>query len=164
MNMSDRIVILNEGRILQSGAPEALYNAPASRFVADFLGRANFLSGELSPLADGLARLTRGGAAVTVRAGAGSLLALRPERISVRAGGAADRPAGDGPATNRLAGRVASAVFNGAQVLYRVETDFGEILAIEPSFRAEGHLARGDAAELSWPVEAGVLLPEEPAP
>lgn len=158
MNMSDRIVILNEGRILQSGPPEALYNAPDSRFVADFLGRANFLEGEIGVIDDGAVSISRGGETVSVPAPEravptqGAILAVRPERITVRA------PGTDTEGRNTLSGRVLSATFNGAQLIYRVDTVFGEIMAIEPSFRAEKHLEREAAAIVSWPRHAGVLL------
>ncbi len=158
MNMSDRIVILNEGRILQTGGPEALYNAPNTRFVADFLGRTNFLEGDLSPAGNGLVTLRRGDEAFDVPEpdggiGGGDLAyAIRPERISV---GASDL-AGDDYCT--LRGRIASVVFNGAQILYRVETAFGEVLAVEPSYGAGKHLLVGEHTTVRWARDAGALL------
>jgi putative spermidine/putrescine transport system ATP-binding protein len=65
LSLSDRVAILNHGRLVQEGAPVALYDAPRTRFVADFLGKSNFL-----------------------RAG-GQLLSLRPEKIALLADGAA---------------------------------------------------------------------------
>src|SRR5258708_22130121 len=90
MTMSDRIVILREGRIVQIGSPDELYHRPATRFVAEFLGRATFLSGVVE-LVDGDTFVLRVGD-MSVRAliargdlkpGARAVLALRPERITV---------------------------------------------------------------------------------
>ena len=68
LSMADRIAVMNEGRIVQIGRPEALYNRPATYFVADFLGEANFLPG----------KVTRVGAPVHVATAVGTLLAAGP--------------------------------------------------------------------------------------
>jgi len=57
LTMSDRIAVMNAGRILQLGTPEAIYNAPADRFVADFIGETNVLSLSVASVADGRAWL-----------------------------------------------------------------------------------------------------------
>ncbi|HEY4852984.1 MAG TPA: ABC transporter ATP-binding protein [Streptosporangiaceae bacterium] len=57
LSMSDRIMVMDSGRILRSGTPEEIYREPGSRFVAEFLGQCNFLTGRLARAADGTHRL-----------------------------------------------------------------------------------------------------------
>jgi spermidine/putrescine transport system ATP-binding protein len=77
LTMSDRIAVMNAGRILQLGTPEAIYNAPADRFVADFIGETNFLTLPLAAIEGGAARvILPGGGAASARLPAG----LRPAR------------------------------------------------------------------------------------
>ncbi|MBK5928631.1 polyamine ABC transporter ATP-binding protein [Rhodobaculum claviforme] len=91
LSMSDNIVILRDGRIEQSGAPGTLYHRPASRFVADFLGKSNFIPGTAAPdPSGGITVTTRGGQLLSKAladdeaAPAGPcLMALRPENITV---------------------------------------------------------------------------------
>ncbi len=161
MTMSDRIVILHDGRIQQVGPPDELYRAPATRFVADFLGRANFIEGKVESVEGRTLVVARGDARVRVEgngrrtAGDDGLVAIRPERIAIRAGEDAGSVA---PGTNRLPCTVRSSIFAGAQILYQVDTAFGEILVLQPSFGGAGMIAPGSAATLSWPVEAGIVV------
>ncbi|MDJ0933125.1 MAG: ABC transporter ATP-binding protein [Breoghania sp.] len=92
LSMSDRIYIMGKGRIAQVGTPQELYDRPANRYVADFVGRANIFSGEIASRADGLAKVALpGGQTVLVRDGdeTGRLgaveVAVRPEVLSLAA-------------------------------------------------------------------------------
>ena len=58
LSMSDRIMVMNSGRILRTGTPEEVYREPGSKFVAEFLGQCNFLTGRMTRAADGTHRLT----------------------------------------------------------------------------------------------------------
>jgi len=83
MSMGDRLVVMNAGRIQQIGSPQELYQAPSNRFVASFIGQANFLDGNASP--DGSTFVTAGGLSIACRRcrpDAGSLM-IRPEAIDV---------------------------------------------------------------------------------
>ena len=87
LSMADRIAVMHEGRIAQVGRPQEIYNRPATRFVADFLGEANFITG----------RIVRTGRPATIETLAGTLLAdeadggtsavvtccVRPERTAI---------------------------------------------------------------------------------
>lgn len=73
LSMADRIGVMNEGKIVQFDTPQALYDHPANRFVADFLGEANFLDGTI----------VDGGAVVRVRTAVGALTAASPKRVSI---------------------------------------------------------------------------------
>ena len=92
LTMSDRIVVMNEGRVEQSGTPEELYHHPASRFVAEFIGETNFFSGTVKSVDDrGVAIDWQGHALMAFLGGRPPAVgdrataALRPERISLHA-------------------------------------------------------------------------------
>ncbi|WP_342641163.1 ABC transporter ATP-binding protein [Rhodoligotrophos ferricapiens] len=161
MTMSDRIVILNEGRVQQVGAPQSLYDAPQTRFVADFLGRANFLTGKVAGREGEILTLREGGEMIRARAlhdepvDSAAVVALRPERIEVRPQGATSA---DG--LNAITGQVSSAIFSGAHFVFVVRTAFGDMIAMQPSFGAEQSFAAGDTVILQWPIEAGVAVRE----
>ena len=85
MALSDNIIIMNKGVVAQMGTPQEIYYHPVNEFVADFIGEANFLHGELKQLRDGQATLNVEGSDLTVparenmRLGEGYTLVLRPE-------------------------------------------------------------------------------------
>jgi iron(III) transport system ATP-binding protein len=123
--VSDRIVVMSNGRIAQIGTPADLYERPNSRFVADFIGDANLLAGTVRREDDGTMRFHAGGVAIPVppgsREGKGTI-SLRPERIALGA-----EP---GPAT--IAGRIASVTYLGSRYEYVVEAPFGPLLVSAP--------------------------------
>ena len=111
MNLSDRIAVMDKGRIAQLGDARSIYDRPATRFVADFVGKINFLTGPVRGGEDGWARLEALGTSLKVSAGtlgAAVTLAIRPEHVFA-AVAAEEIPTGH----NRLTGRVASQSFNG---------------------------------------------------
>ena len=89
LSMADRIAVMNDGRIVQVGSPEQLYNRPATRFVADFLGEANFIKGRLietgppakieTPIG-----MIMASEAVETKTGSEVTCCIRPERISIK--------------------------------------------------------------------------------
>ncbi|GAB4288840.1 MAG: ABC transporter ATP-binding protein [Roseovarius sp.] len=86
LTMSDRVAVMNRGRILQIGTPHEIYNRPGSRFVADFIGDTNFLSGRVE---DGRVRLPTGEAVAAPLSGQRGevILAVRPEQVRLCAPG-----------------------------------------------------------------------------
>jgi spermidine/putrescine transport system ATP-binding protein len=113
LTMSDRIAVMSEGRILQTGSPTEIYNHPAERFVADFIGDTNFLDAEVAQLDGSSAEIRLPGGAVRtaslpegLRPGAGErvTVVIRPEHASLSPG---DGEEGD------LAATVEHAVFFG---------------------------------------------------
>jgi spermidine/putrescine transport system ATP-binding protein len=101
LTMSDRIAVMNEGRILQLGTPAEIYENPADRFVADFIGQSNLLAGVLESVADGRGkvRIDVGDLIQTqVRGnplpGDKVLVSVRPERIELVRPDRADSPDG----------------------------------------------------------------------
>src|SRR4051812_14629648 len=127
--MSDRIAVMNAGRIEQIGAPSDIYDRPGTRFVADFIGDSNLFRGEV--IRDGSRSLLQVDAALSIELGdprrrTGPLsVALRPEKISLAA-----QPASDG---HGLDGVIESANFQGGSVLYRVAAAGRRLLAQAPN-------------------------------
>ncbi len=123
MSLSDRVVVMRDGRIEQVGAPREIYQAPATEFVARFVGAANVLQGEvLAVRADGLCDLRVGALHLSAWAWAGAQigqsmsLAVHPESVKIDVGDGACH-------VNRLHGRVLSSCFLGRtqQVLLDVQ-------------------------------------------
>jgi iron(III) transport system ATP-binding protein len=88
LSMSDRILVMNDGRILRDGAPEEVYRQPRTRFAAEFLGQCNFLTGDVTAGGDGAAVLTTPefphGVVVRGRHdGPTATVAVRPEDIEI---------------------------------------------------------------------------------
>lgn len=111
LSMSDRVVVMEAGRITQVDAPYRLYEHPRTRFISDFVGKANLLPGE--PAETGMPQ---------VQADGRLALSLRPEKIDLLASGA-----------GRLQGRVTASFFLGSQWLYRIATELGELSVIRPN-------------------------------
>ncbi|HNP71855.1 MAG TPA: ABC transporter ATP-binding protein [Kouleothrix sp.] len=158
LSLSDRIVVMSNGRIEQIGTPFEIYNFPTTRFVASFVGTLNVLSAHVASAAEG--RLTIDGQEIRaskplgdVGAGQPINLALRPEIISID--GAADSVPNS---TNRLAGTVEDVMFLGPTV--RVRVRFGE-QALQFDEVNNPHLnppARGQQITVSFPPEACLIL------
>ena len=89
--MSDRVILLNHGSIEQIGTPESLYDRPATRFAAEFIGDANLIEGEVVESADGIAQIGAAGAGTIpanardadLAVGSAVYLVVRPERIQL---------------------------------------------------------------------------------
>lgn len=159
MALSDRIVIMNQGRIEQVGRPEEIYRHPATVFVADFIGSANFLEAEVASFDDdGLARVTVLGQQRTIPAAEGAaaaashLVLVRPESVSVRAIADDD----NGVIGNH--GRILTAVFYGSVVEYEIETDSGSIVAVLSDPDEDAVLSPGDLVEVDFAPDRGWLL------
>jgi iron(III) transport system ATP-binding protein len=114
LSMSDRILVMDGGRIVQEGTPEEVYRKPATPFIADFVGQCNLIDGVVESLGDrclvvacGGLRFTVAVERVEVAVGAPVTLVVRPESIELRA---ATAPASG---TNAFVGRLESASFFG---------------------------------------------------
>ena len=155
--MSDRIAVMNGGRIEQVGTPAEIYDKPATRFVADFIGDTNLFRGERIATASGLMLAVGGGLTMKLpqmdEAPTTSFLsvALRPEKI---------RLAAESEAANTCArGKIESTNFLGGAVLYRVELDGGlRVLAQQPNNGAGRLFAPGTAVALDWAASDLVIL------
>ena len=161
--LSHRIAVMNRGRVEQVDAPDKLYSLPRTRFVADFIGTCNLLTGAVAS-ADGPAIAIDVADLGTVRVTSDSrpaprseaAIALRPEKVRIAAPGTAT----DGE--NRFQGVVTGLLYHGDVTVYRVKTSRGREMEALLANSASG-LARffevGDAVELAWPADAGHFLP-----
>src|SRR5262245_35575384 len=135
--MSDRIAVLNHGKLQQVGLPHEIYEAPANPFIADFIGESNILTGIVEAGREGVVRvrLERGPAIevtrrpdLPVRAGQRVRVMVRPERFVDLAVGGASVP------INRIDGSVAESAYIGVSDKYRIATPEGlELLVRLPS-------------------------------
>jgi iron(III) transport system ATP-binding protein len=135
LTLSDRVVVMNAGRIEQIGTPEEVYEHPRTRFVAEFIGQANFLEvATAGPLRegegasvklrtfDGELTIALGAGAVKTQSGGAASLFIRPEKLRLTA--AADR-ALDGQEWQHLPGKVIGRAYLGDHVDYLVATADG---------------------------------------
>jgi putative spermidine/putrescine transport system ATP-binding protein/putrescine transport system ATP-binding protein len=134
MSLADQVVVMHQGRLLQEGPPTAIYGAPASREVADLIGRANWFAGRLGGVAAGaLAEFLGddGRFLVPHRAefeGRSCQLCVRPERLVIL------RPDEGAEGINLLQGRLVNAAFLGKEVHYAIRLASGrEMLIVEPA-------------------------------
>jgi iron(III) transport system ATP-binding protein len=154
MALSDRVVVMDRGRIQQVGAPEEIYRYPANRTVAGFFGTPNLLTANVEACAridGGRVRLDVVGqgwrgrceAATEVPAGHSVTVMVRPEDIRISSGAAADGL--------RWSGRIAHTIFRGATRSIFVETEQGRLNVDAPAF---GGYAVGDNVTVTVPQSA----------
>ncbi|WP_119255724.1 ABC transporter ATP-binding protein [Shinella zoogloeoides] len=122
--VSDRIIVMKDGEIAQSGAPRELYEAPASSFIADFMGEANVIACEVIGIENDEAKVRVGGFERRVPAGrarpGAANLAVRPGSVTLTEG------RGEG-----LSGRILHSAYLGDHVEYEVETDVGTLFIVD---------------------------------
>jgi spermidine/putrescine ABC transporter ATP-binding subunit len=150
LGLADRIAVLNHGRIEQLGAPREIYERPATRFVADFIGASTVLRGhavaaDRVTVAAGTLRVAGGGA---WPAGADVELAIRPERVRLAAG----------PGDNVLDARVEGLVYQGAQTEVTARLDDGQRVLVFVTEPAPVPLAPGQTVRLHLPADAFMVL------
>jgi spermidine/putrescine transport system ATP-binding protein len=170
--LSHRIAVMNHGRIEQLDEPSKIYGYPRTRFVADFIGHCNLLSGPVIQTDGGVAIVDvegLGGVQVATQAsipgGARGTVALRPEKIRIATSAPAENPASPlaDPHANHYRGTVHDLLYMGDVTVYRVGTPGGAIvealLANSQTGRAK-FFEVGDAVEVSWPFAAGHFIAE----
>ncbi len=156
LSLSDRIVVLDHGRVQQTAAPQDAYLRPSNRFVADFLGTANFFEGRVAPglhaiLVDGGRSIPCGDAGQAE--GTRVTAILRPERLAL----------GPADADGILPATVAEVVYLGQSVRYHIETPIGAMVVVAPGGR--GGFAPGTQARVTWQPEDVWIIPDGgPAP
>jgi spermidine/putrescine ABC transporter ATP-binding subunit len=152
LTLSDRIAIINEGRLVQVGGPVETYERPLSLFAAQFLGDANVFRGMV---VDPYGLRLADGTVIRSALPAMPTAIVRPEKISVL-------PAGAPRDGNALAGEIIQAVYSGASVTYRIRV---AVLGDEPLLAfvqaSSGDvLAQGQPVVARWSPEQTVPLPE----
>ena len=149
LSLSDRIVVLSEGKVQQIAAPQEAYCRPRNRFVADFLGTANLFEGSVAGgggallLADG----TRLRCDTAGQAPGRQVTALiRPERLRLVP-----------PDMFGLSARVAEVIYLGQSVRYHLESAAGPLVAAAVDGR--GGFGPGDAVALDWDADDAWIIP-----
>ena len=162
--MSDRIAVMNHGRIEQLGTPDGLYERPRTRFVADFLGVRNLLEASVASVADGLARLqTPGGLTVLAaddggyRTGTEVTIGIRSERMTIEGTGRAGPDSAAGPVTNHLAGTLDDELYLGDRTDWRVALGRETVTVAEGAADVRGR-QRGQPVTVAFPAAAVLRL------
>ena len=161
--LSHRIAVMNRGKVEQLDEPSRIYGFPKTRFVADFIGHCNLLSGPVTAAADGVATLDVAGlgpvrVATSARAALGSAatIALRPEKVLIQA--AAPRRA-----RTFIAAPSPSFLYMGDVTVYRVAiggaAPIEALLANSQAGRAK-FFEVGDAVDVGWQADAGHFIGE----
>ncbi len=168
LSMSDRICIMRDGHVVQSGSPRELYDQPVNRYVADFVGKTNFIAGLVASLNGSTVTIEspRGRPFVgSLPAGAPDLsvggdvsIAIRPELIVV---GAHDTSAADMGMDVALNGRIKNRIFLGEHTEYLVDAEgLGDILVLSPKHieSARGVFDLGNTVTIGWKNDTALVL------
>ncbi|HEX2316163.1 MAG TPA: ABC transporter ATP-binding protein [Thermomonospora sp.] len=162
LTMSDRIAVMNDGRIEQLGSPREIYERPAGRFVAGFIGTSNLLTGTVGEVAGDQAVIAYGdGERIVVplrdgdavSAGQRVELTVRPEKIEI----GTEPPPADGSA---IRATVTEVVYLGTSTNYNVTTSAGAEVVVftQNATSAEDIAVRGDSVWLSWRPRYSYLI------
>lgn len=156
MTMSDRIAVMRDGVILQMGAPMEIYERPATRFVADFIGESNVLEGRVTGVKEGMLSVETPAGGVQCWGqgfGVGDALcvAIRPEYLRI------SREPVDGfslPAT------VKDFIYMGALIKTSLDLKNGQEVKLS-RLEADSSLREGDAVHLWWEAEKAVAIHDD---
>jgi iron(III) transport system ATP-binding protein len=154
LTMSDRIMVMNRGKVEQIGAPMEIYSDPSSLFVADFIGQANIIPGEVLSAENGMVSVALAGITVPVRAVKNAFLApgdtaavvVRPENLLPSEG-------------EGMKGSVLTATFLGGRMEYEVSLESGQtVLSFDPFLPGKRMWAEGERLSLSFDPAVAVAL------
>jgi spermidine/putrescine transport system ATP-binding protein len=158
--MSDRIAVMNGGRVEQTGSPREIYERPSTAFVADFIGSLNALDLRIDELVGENAVMRLGeDERIVVPVGTGHRpgetlrVAVRPERVNIDTAGS---PLLDGG--SRLEGTIAEIVFLGMYTQFHVDTRAGALVSHRLADESLTPLEAGSRVSLSWEPEQASLL------
>ena len=167
MTMASRIAVMSEGRFLQVGAPSEIYETPANRFVADFIGNVNLMDGTLETDAIDHATIRCAdcthyvGHGITGTEGMYVSVAVRPEKIRISREAAVPADGEPGHQFNRVRGTVKDMAYFGSFTVYHLLLASGLVLKISAS-NTERHrdeqLTWGDEAWATWSPTSQVVL------
>lgn len=158
LTMSNRIAVFNEGRVEQVGTPEEIYDQPANKFVADFIGETNFLEGNITQVTDtGCQFRSLGGSEFrlivkrNLAIGEKVLVALRPEKIVILK----EKVQG----FNHIEGLVEEVIYVGETRRYRVKLNERETLYVKQQADFLTNPAKGsERVMVGWPVQGAQIL------
>jgi len=161
LTMSTRMAVMSDGVIVQLGTPEEIYERPATRYVADFIGSVNLFDARVVESNPGMAVLECPALARTLRAathghpvGAKVTLAVRPERMTLC-----------GPLENRtttdieVSGTIVGVAYTGDRRMYQVALESGQVVHVTQSIQASpAGAAPGSAVRIGWDMQANILV------
>ncbi len=162
MTMSTRVAVMDAGRIVQVNTPANLYEFPANRFVAEFIGSVNIIDGRVIEQLDGEVRIQADGFENTfvmdhldpLPLGTSVAVAIRPEKLSVHDERPVERP-------NWVHGKVVDIAYLGDVSIYHLLTPLGRTVRVQITHEQRyerPHYRWEDEVYVSWDSEDGVLL------
>lgn len=162
LTLSDRLAVIHQGRVEQVCQPREVYERPLTRFVAEFIGTANFLPVNIRQVVNGKTRVESAGGEFWVTSRSGfqegerAELSLRPERLWLTAAAAES-------GTNQLPATVLESVFMGPITRFLVALPGGEQLWAEKQNLQSHPFQPGDEVYVNWEIDAGALVRGEVA-
>ena len=148
--VSDRIIVMNNANIAQDGTPRELYEAPASRFVADFIGEANIMACQINDVSRGAADVTIGGYNIQLPsrgiAAGSAYVGVRPNRVEIGRAGL----------KNALPGKIIRKTYVGNHLEFTIETEAGDVFSITSDVDAIYEV--DDAVSVTFAKKGPVLL------
>ena len=164
--LSDRIGVMSNGRLLQEGSPDEIYERPRTRFVADFIGQSNFLTGTVEQSNGsvivkeaGTGTLLRCAALGDVRRGSAVTVAIRPEKIRPAT---SQQETGSGT-DNTVTGTLLGTTYLGSIVLFRLQIGASEVVMQRQS--ALDDPARGwtpgERVDVTWDAASALVLTDD---
>ncbi|GAB1432840.1 ABC transporter ATP-binding protein [Spirochaetota bacterium] len=161
MTVSDRIVVMNNGRVIQIGTPFEIYSRPAKRFVADFIGRVNFIPCETVSIRGEEAAASFKGVEIGASSHTGDLtdgspciLAVRPESLVLELA--------EKKAKSIIGGKIEKAVYLGSVVEYEIDAGLDSpILAVSHDPVVNGFFKQGDMVAINFPKTAAHAMASE---
>ncbi|GAB1580953.1 ABC transporter ATP-binding protein [Phyllobacterium phragmitis] len=163
MTMADRIAVMDRGHIMQVATPAEVYEAPASKFVADFIGNVNLLDGTVEKIANGEAEITAAAQGLTIRAETGKALApgqqvwfaVRPEKIRI------SREKPQEASFNAVEGELWDIAYFGDMTVFHVRLDNGALIkasSLNAVRKTENPLTYDERVWVSFDMDAGLVL------
>jgi ABC-type Fe3+/spermidine/putrescine transport system ATPase subunit len=142
LGMSDRIALMNKGRVEQVGTPEEIYEQPATRFAAEFVGSGNFFEGT----GDGRAVRTKDGLTIESAASGEVTLLVRPEKMRLNGG-------------KGVSARVEEVLYQGASMSIILKAGERRLLVEDANDGALARVRVGETTTVSWRPEDVLVLP-----
>jgi spermidine/putrescine transport system ATP-binding protein len=168
LSMSDRICIMRDGHVVQSGSPRELYDQPINLYVADFVGKSNFIAGSVTNV-NGRSVAVRNqngqtfigspsASASKLSVGAPASIVIRPEMVAL---GPHNSNAADMDMDVALNGRIKNRIFLGEHTEYLVDAEgLGDVLVLSPKHieGTQGGFEPGDSIAIGWKNDTALAL------
>lgn len=161
LTMSDYIAVMNAGKILQLGRATEIYEEPATKFVADFIGESNFINGHVRELNGDTVRVDANALSVVaaanpgLRAGQDVIIAIRPERMLLS-------PSKMEPLINTYPGKIQELVYSGSTTMYQVRVNDQVVLNVREAnvgnAASVSDLHVGDSVWVHWEPQTARVL------